>query len=325
MKYRLLIVIFGAILFFAQNLSPVLDGRVAPIYLENRYTFTNYEWARGNVYFKNGFDLPVGGTIILDINQEVGADINLNSGTLSLSGNLDLSLNTGIRSSGFIDAQGNTILFKKSWLFDNGQFVGILSSLILEGVGSNRLTFGQALLNSGIWVRQGVAQVVFRRFNLGSTYQNNFTTLVNAPSLLKFESSSILLLNDLTFYSQTVSFDGSITLFQSNKMLKIPEQLKIESATQLYIQSRVKLEVGIILVNDISSQLILENARLNYVPTGTYSLFFAGAQQGTLLVRGKSDLLTPPGIELSFPQGSSLLIATGSSLTINTGTKLIIG
>ena len=74
------------------SLEAVLDGRVTPIYLENRYTFTNFEWAVGDVYFKQGFDAPINGTVILDIHQEVGGSIGLRNSTLRLTGHLNLSI-----------------------------------------------------------------------------------------------------------------------------------------------------------------------------------------------------------------------------------------
>ena len=81
--------IFLLLLFFLISaigqIHAFLDGRLAPIYLENRYTFTNYEWAKGNVYFKNGFDLPINGTVIMDITQEVRGKILFRKSTLKES------------------------------------------------------------------------------------------------------------------------------------------------------------------------------------------------------------------------------------------------
>ena len=87
------------------SLEAVLDGRVTPIYLENRYTFTNFEWTKGRVYFKEGFDLPVGGTIFYGSSDLVNADINLNQGTIVFQGNLTLSSKATLRGTGFLDLQ----------------------------------------------------------------------------------------------------------------------------------------------------------------------------------------------------------------------------
>ena len=105
-----------SLFFYAVTpLKAVLDGRVAPIYLTTRYTFTNFEWARGSVYFKNGFDAPINGTVILDVNEEIGGTIGLKNSTLRLNENLNLSIDSSITGSGFIDAQNKTIFFKRDW------------------------------------------------------------------------------------------------------------------------------------------------------------------------------------------------------------------
>ncbi|MBM3893178.1 hypothetical protein FJ365_02130 [Candidatus Dependentiae bacterium] len=45
----------------------ILDGRIQPIYIDGGYTFTNYEWARGEVHFRDGFSVPPQTTAILGI------------------------------------------------------------------------------------------------------------------------------------------------------------------------------------------------------------------------------------------------------------------
>ena len=56
---RFILIIILLILHSIVELFSILDGRVTPIYLESKYTFTNFEWARGSVYFKEGFELPL--------------------------------------------------------------------------------------------------------------------------------------------------------------------------------------------------------------------------------------------------------------------------
>ena len=300
------------------SLGAVLDGRVTPIYVESRYTFTNYEWARGNVYFRNGFDLPPGGTINLDINQEVGSDIYLKNGTLRLLGDLKLSSNTQIRETGFINAREKVISFKNDWILAPGQKIGIVGSVVFEGVGSNALSFKQDPLTSGLWVRNSVPNMTFRNFNIVKASTSNF------------EYSNIVLDNNLTLSCDTVLFDGSATIFQSNKKLKVAHRLLLLFSTIVHVQPQVTLEVGYIEASQESSQLILENARLSYTPTGTFRRFFTRwvpglSHQGVLVIRGKSELITPPGVEILFTRPSFLLIEPGSSLKINEGTRFRLG
>ncbi len=58
---------FCLILFVSRSLEAILDGRVQPIYIDGSYTFSNYEWARGEVHFRDGFSVPPQTTAILGI------------------------------------------------------------------------------------------------------------------------------------------------------------------------------------------------------------------------------------------------------------------
>ena len=191
------------------SLEAVLDGRVTPIYLENRYTFTNFEWARGNVYFKNGFDLPFGGTVILDINQEVGADIRMMNGTLRLNGNLAFSHDASLTGSGFIDAQNKAISFKNDWVIKANERFIILSPVTFFGVGSNRLSLAQTGNAGGISVKNGVSEIRFSRLGFTTSYSFNFTTASGAPNVLSFQDCSFLLLANLKLNSNLVVFNSN--------------------------------------------------------------------------------------------------------------------
>ena len=118
--------------------------------------------------------------------------------------------------------------------------------------------------------------------------------------------------------------------YYSKKTLTIPNVLRFEFFTTLNVGSQTTLKVGKIWASEITSKLVLENARLEYATTGTYSFFFnrtyiGGPHQGTLLIKGQSQIITQPGIELFFNPLSSLEFDTGSLLTINPGTKFTIG
>lgn len=86
---RVIILLVWLMVLLPHDLKPILDGRTSPIFLTTTYTFTDYEWAYGDVYFKAGFNVPSGKHAILDITQPVMGQVDLrNSGTLLLRGPL---------------------------------------------------------------------------------------------------------------------------------------------------------------------------------------------------------------------------------------------
>jgi hypothetical protein len=62
------------------HLLAILDGRRAPVFVNTAYTFTNYEWARGEVYFRSGFVVPPNITAILGVTVPVVGEILLCAG-----------------------------------------------------------------------------------------------------------------------------------------------------------------------------------------------------------------------------------------------------
>lgn len=73
------LILFGAL--WCEPLQAILDGRVTPIFLDSTYSFSNYEWARGQVHFLNGFVVPPNTTAILGLTAPVqGPYLILDSG-----------------------------------------------------------------------------------------------------------------------------------------------------------------------------------------------------------------------------------------------------
>ena len=327
MKFLTQLTIF---LFLAgsKSICPVLDGRSAMIYLENRYTFTNFEWARGNVYFKKGFDLPVNGTVILDINQEVDGLILFQNSTLRLDGKLMLSENSTMSGSGYLDARGSVISFRNNWIVDPYKIFIISSDVIFEGTGVNYLSLQNP--GSGISVSDRADNVTFRRFNLGPVYDNRFYTKYEAPRFVSFNDCSIALMDNLTLSSNRVAFAGDVKILRSDKKLSIPTGIRMDFFTTVHIQAGTTVETSVILSSEVSGEVIVDNATLSYLPTGTFVRVFernftGGPHQGTLIIRGRSQLITPSGTELMLDKRSSLVLESGSLLTVNSGTKFTIG
>ena len=111
MKKKIIIALFLFLNFLCtkNNLYSVLDGRNQAIYLTTQYTFTQGEWAKGFVTFSNGFDVPTGGTIYLDVNQPIQGGIKLNSGTIVMNGDLNCGPSLGLSGDGYIKTNNYSI------------------------------------------------------------------------------------------------------------------------------------------------------------------------------------------------------------------------
>ncbi len=86
---KVIILLVGLMVLLPHDLKPILDGRTSPIFVSTTYTFTDYEWAYGDVFFKEGFNVPSGKRAILDITQPVTGRVDLRgTGILLLRGPL---------------------------------------------------------------------------------------------------------------------------------------------------------------------------------------------------------------------------------------------
>lgn len=72
---RFLAFLLGALSFTSTEVEAILDGRTTPTFIHSTYTFTNYEWARGAVYFTAGFEVPPSVTAVLGLTVPVQGDV----------------------------------------------------------------------------------------------------------------------------------------------------------------------------------------------------------------------------------------------------------
>lgn len=114
---------------FALNTSivkPIIDGRFIPVDLENTYTFTPFEWAKGCVSFEKGLEVPAESSIFIGVNQPIKGIIYLNGGTIVLTRDMELSIDSGFSGNGNIQTNGHNLIIKSDTGFDgvvtiNGQ------------------------------------------------------------------------------------------------------------------------------------------------------------------------------------------------------------
>ena len=330
---QLVVVFFG----ITMKIHAVLDGRAAPIYLESRYTFTNYEWAKGLVYFKQGFDLPAHGTAFLDITHKVEKSINLKNGTLVLLGDLILSADSSITGSGYIDARGKRLFFMANWQPLPSERYFFTSDVIFQGIGSNKLDLVGSGPSGGIFFNQNVL-VTFASFGLGPIGWNAFKTSTYAPVGIYFIDSTIYLrYESLTLSSFSVAMSGNINVLGGqNRILKCTNSLGLTPFTTLNISPNTGLHVSQLFSSSVSGMIILDNAKMLYTPqayvfspTATSRLFFAktwqfGEHAGTLIVKGSCGLEIPSGMEIYFSDKSILQLESGARLNIISGGKINI-
>lgn len=330
MKYRLMVGLISCFLY--QKTFAILDGRIAPIYLENRYSFSNYEWARGDVYFKSGFDLPTNGTALIGINQEVNANIVGRNSTLRLENHLKLATGVNITGSGFIDARGYSIRFLSNWQVGSGEKYVFISNVILKGGGRYGFVTLSAGTSGGFSFTQGATDILCEGFNIGPLAWSNFKTNTLAPSKIRFKNASIIMhYEGLSLNSSIVEVLGEVNVINSAQhTFAIPNTLSVGSNSSLYMNSRSQLRVGKIITEDATSRLVLDNARLLYALTGTYAKMFQNSSPGKidagkLIIKGASIINTVnPNNKLFMPTNALLQLDPGARLAISPNVRLSV-
>ena len=108
------------ILWHFSALSAVLDGRITPVILTSKYTFTNFEWVKGRVTFLNGFDLPVNGTVLMDNAGVVYGTMIFDNSTLILKNHLLCASGSLLKGVGFISPENNKINLEGNMVLRSG-------------------------------------------------------------------------------------------------------------------------------------------------------------------------------------------------------------
>ena len=326
MTYRALILLF-IIYFYHRPLSAVLDGRVAPIYLTTRYTFTNFEWAYGRVYFKQGFDLPINGTAIVDLVEPVDGNIVFKNSTLIMNNNLNITSNATITGTGFINAKGNILKFDASiGLGPSDRFI-FTGNIIIEGNGSNYI-----LPNTGAFIfTQKSPSVFLRNIELRLLTSSNFYTAPAAPAALVFQNSRLILLQQLILNADSVRFydRGNIIRGKKGSELRINGVLYLQSFTDLVVSQGIILSASSLLSSDPTGGITLQSAQLNIINTATSDLLFNRVNSvnnpaGSLYISGKSILKVEYPKEIIVGRFSDIVLFPGSTFDIQPGIKIKI-
>jgi hypothetical protein len=314
-----------SVLFYAQSASAILDGRAAPIYLDTRYTFTNYEWARGSVFFRDGFDVAPGGTIFLGMEGGlVQQNIELNGGTICLENDLNLTVNSHMTGSGFIDGNFKSITYRRGFpgLFEGSGYIKLLSHIILNGNGPGAvLDPGQTLDLRGMG---GILSVNNIRVALRS---DRILTDVASPSSIRFNSCYITQAAPsvpFVFTNPEIIFSGDTSLTTNSKLV-IENLLTILEGGRVDILSSSFVQLGGLNVR-FSADLEARNSILDFVSTGTSPIRIGDPQpsQGKLSFVGQTIFRSSSGNELRVDPALSLEFLSGSRLILDEGVHLTI-
>ncbi len=320
-------ILLACIVWSTQNVYATLDGTVTPIYLDARYSLTPYELVRGNVYFKDGFDLPPNGTVIINITQQVGGDIVMNNGTLILDDHLKLGPDVAISGSGYLQAEDKTLFFLRDKLITDG--IIVTSNIIFDGQGK-----GSILINSGnvsLAFTNNVSRCVFKDMFFRTPLNSRFFTTDLAPSRLEFDNTLIDLRGvSSNFNSTFVVFKNACFLRgREGKSLTITNTFILDNQGELSIGQGLELNVNEVLSGDEVTGIVLDSARLVYTNTSPlFPLFrqpsLSAQPRGRLTINGQSQLSGPEGVALSLSEQSIIQCNAGASLSLEPGTHLII-
>lgn len=181
----------------ARSGKTILDGRVTPVVVDSMYTFTDYEWARGEVYFNAGFIVPINTTAILGIDVPFKGGMRLSAYAGSLA-----ELGTIILEKPLIKISGNTLgscIFKTL----NGY----------EGIVSGFTDFGDRFVVSGNVTLDlnGAGVYVYSHNTQGPYLQPGFMLDSTVASTLRLRNGTLVESVDFNRGGPSHLFDATPT------------------------------------------------------------------------------------------------------------------
>jgi hypothetical protein len=321
----MLVIFFLCLAIITTNLYPILDGRTAPIVLDTRYTFSNFEWAYGHVSFNQGFDVPSTGTVILrlDGTSPIYDDINLSDGgTLILQKDITLERDVTITGSGFIDANNNNIDFHDLTFY--GNHVRLSSSVHFRGRFHARMGFA----DGGRLDMTNASFVIFEDCQVGIR-GNSFITSSSSPSALNFKNCYVTTgINPvIEFFQPKTLFVGAFNRLGIGNELIIHQQLLVNNQSQLFIESNSCLTVENLSIQFDQAKLVLNNSILDFVSTATDDILigdFSSVQQGSIVINGQSILRSSSNNKIKLAETARLELSSGARLTIDSSTHFTL-
>lgn len=312
-------------LALTNTLRADLNGLINPIFVTNTYTFTNGERADGFVAFVNGFDLPVGGTITLNLAPGcmIKGQVTMNQGTITAEAPVIFGPSgVSISGSGFFNIP-SLILNSDFEIYGSIRCVG--ANMTMRGYGIAGLNLSQGNLDcSGISDNMN-----FDNIRISSV--KNVATTSTAPRHFNLINTKFKGANEIvTIASPFIKIKGTCEIGTDKQgRLVFPGVISVERNSSLKINALSRIQVGGILLQESDSTMILENAQLTFNNTNSTgaSLAFANiasSSAGSILVIGNSVARTTGSHKIIVPKAVDLMMAPAARLQLNTPLHLSV-
>ena len=325
--YALGVVFVLVVFLLPYSLDAILDGRTTPIYLDSVYTFTQGEWARGSVFFRQGFDLPIGGTAYLSIDSGfVNGPINLNGGTLILQSHLILKNRGIIVAPGFMRGTNgfpSSVFLKyegRELWGGVGKIKFITTSMVFHAISENAAMDNKNVI---IDIREG-GNIYFRG---GRVTLRNWLTSNTRPPQIWFTNTDVVVTNDFsTFNSPEFYFQDTVSLTTLHPITL--KQVNVYGGSKLTVYPGSKLIVNQINIAFPGTRFEMRLSSLDFVSTSSAFIRIieplSHNLQGSLAFEGKCQLSSSTNNELVFDEYATLEIFSGAQFELKQGTHLII-
>lgn len=310
------------------QVDATLDGRTAPIIIDYRYTFTNWEVARGFVVFRKGFDLPINGTITLNLSGEAGIydSINMNNGSIQLFGNIFLRSGATFLGNGFIFSKFIslcTIYFDNNLIL-NGNYIGISATrFAIRGSNKGRFDFvNNATLD--LSHVQGVCSISNCRFF------DHGTSLVTPTTVngFSFDNCALFLgVDNTTEYLVPILNLNGIGSLVTNNLFKV-KAIGMAGTSEWSILSGSKMQSGNLNLFFDQTRLFIYDAEIDLVSTTTNPVIIGvvggNSKQGLFSVVRKCKLTSSTGNTINVLSGIKLELQAGGRLLLDDDVHLTL-
>ena len=284
-----------------------LDGLISPQQIDNSYSFSNGEWARGFIKFKNGFDVPLNGTVYVGVNQRTGGNINLNNGTLVLTSDLHLGYNSKIIGNGFIKTNNYNCYSAGTIRFIGNIYID--DNFTLNGL--NNSTF-ETTTADFIYLNK-IQNVSFKKIRIVTDEPSSFIFPASWLNSLILEDVDweIASGKNIVLTASTVSILGKSNLLCPRGTFKIPTTITCSQNGSLSIDYLTTVETKGLILELSSAQLALGfNTRLNFTQSTTW------AGLGYCRVDGKATL-SASGKKIYTNNTGGIAMTAGSKLLLD--------
>jgi len=173
--------------------------------LTSQETLSGASTANGYVWFQAGFVLPSGATFVVDIVPPINGQINMNTGTLSLSRDITLGSDATIINSGTIVGNNKAIHLTNdlSYSTSTNKTLSFSENTVIDGH-QHTLTIG----SSNLFSIASNKTLTLKNMTLVLSTSATAFTLGNASSGLVLENVRVVFGNAYTFSTGTITIQG---------------------------------------------------------------------------------------------------------------------